>query len=247
MKFKVTTLIAFILLLAGAFVFFYIEDHRSRPVKAEENTDVTRDQLEQAYNDWWNSNDKKIESRLSYGTKFAVVHVGELNSDAYLDMWGLDLDRRHASLNPETKAIYFYDQDYIPSENDNMIVIHDANSLEVLLKEAVYRDQNEIDIPFAPISSDTVSEKPKPEDLVMEEGRLYSNTPMQIELLNDSGAIRLEFDGQIKELKVDEKAVFNKSKVFNGKTVRSKVVVTNYGMWDAINMKYVISDMDGGL
>ncbi|CAM3484335.1 hypothetical protein [Marinicrinis lubricantis] len=241
MKLRIAVILLFAAAMIGAFVFFQFED-RLKPVEATESVDVTKEMVAEQYDQWWDSKMQGFESRLTYDTQMTVVHVGELNTDAYWGSFGFDLDQRHVSLNPETKAMYFYDQSYLPDSRDNMIVIHDVNSMDILLQERVYRDTNSATIRFSeiePLDDETGS-------MVIEEARLYAGQHMSIDLISEHGDIEVEFDDQVQELSPGETAVFEQKADKNGTTVRSKVVVSNYGLWDSINMKYVVSDPDGG-
>ncbi|MGG1311408.1 hypothetical protein [Cohnella laeviribosi] len=239
MWFRIVSIAAFLAAFIGAFVFFQWEKQSPTSATARvPGEDELKRQLEQQYDQWWQEKEEPVESRLPFRKKIAVVHVGELNTDLLYGKRVGDLGQRLATFNPDTKAMYFYSQDDIPEKEDNMVVVQDIHSLDVLVEENVYRSADQVRIDFAPF------EQPDPEGnpdyFIVNEARLFNGQAMNVSLLNDNGDIQVEFDGQVKRLAPGEKAAFEKNEDKDSLRVRSKVVVTNYGMWDSVNMKYAV-------
>ncbi|GAB2720846.1 hypothetical protein ACFQWB_09775 [Paenibacillus thermoaerophilus] len=238
---RIASITVFFVLLAGAFVFFQVEKRSA--VSAQNHTpgeSELKRQLEQQYDEWWKNKEDVVESRLTYQTKIAVVHVGEINTDLLYGRRVGDLGERLATFNPETKSMYYYSEDHIPQKDDNLVVVQDIHSLDVLVKENIYRTKDQARIGFTPFEQPD-SDSEAPDYFFVNEARLFNGQTMIASLLNDNGDIQVEFDQQVKRLAPGEKAVFEKSAEKDRLKIRSKVVVTNYGMWDSVNMKYVVN------
>lgn len=239
MWFRIVSIAAFFALFIGAFVFFQLD--KQSPVSAENKVlseNELKRQLEQQYDDWWKKKENPVESRLPYQKKIAVVHVGELNSDLLYGKRVGDLGERIATFNPDTKSMYFYSQDYIPQKEDNMVVVQDIHSLDVFIKEHVYRTKDQIQVDFRPFEQPDPNGNP--DYFYVNEARLFNGQAMFVSLLNNNGDIEVKFDNQVKRLAPGEQAAFEKAADKNSLKIRSKIVVTNYGMWDSVNMKYVV-------
>lgn len=239
MRLRIVSIAAFLAAFLGAFIYFQWEKHAPASVTTRvPGEDELKRQLERQYDEWWREKEEPVESRLPFRKKMAVVHVGELNTDLLYGKRVGDLGERLATFNPDTKAMYFYSQDHIPEPEDNMVVVQDIYSLDVLVEQNVYRTEDQVRIDFVPF------EQPDPEGnpdyFFVNEARLFNGQVMNVSLLNDSGELQVAFDDQVKRLAPGEKAVFEKKEDKNGLNVRSKVVVTHYGMWDSVNMKYVV-------
>jgi hypothetical protein len=239
MWFRILSISVFLALMIGAFTYFnYLE---KPPVAAESqqiNEEQLTKQLEEQYDTWWEEQDDPLDIRLTFKKKFAVVHVGELNTDVLNGSNLGNLEEHGVSINPETKAMYFYREELAPTESDNLIVVHDVHSLDVLLSQDVYKTADTgLGIKFLPF------EQPAPESGenygIFNEARLFNEQQLQVSTTDDTGKIRVELDSQTKELAPGEKATFIKRKKISGVEVGSKIVVTNYGLWDSQDITYV--------
>lgn len=238
MKSRVIALLVFLVGVTGAFVYFRFEPvFSSRSVET-----LSEKELKQKLDESWNNKDTVVESRLMYDKKITVVHVGELNTDAYAGALIQNIDTRKVSLNPQTKSMYFYEEGELPEQQDELLVVYDVNSLDVLLKEDVHNSGEDVYLDFDPIQFPETNNDIN--HLIRNEGRLFLNLPMQISL-TDNGTIQVKFDGKEQNLTGGENAEFKKDKQDGGLLMQSKVVVTNYGQWDTINMKYVETSGNG--
>jgi len=187
---------------------------------------------------------QSLDTRLPFNKKISFVYVGELNSHAVSGVSISDLVSNEVSFNEDTKALYFYNSKLIPQEADNLIVVKETNSMDTLINQQVKKDKKQVRVDFSPIynaqnNSSNIS--------IVNEERLFLNTSLTVTLLNDQGDVEVKYDDetktvQTKTLKAGESLdlkVRNKQSK-DGKDLKSKVLVTNFGMWNSDNMKYVV-------
>ncbi|MNC07310.1 hypothetical protein D3C75_548550 [compost metagenome] len=65
---------------------------------------------------------------------------------------------------------------------------------------------------------------------------------MTVRKIDDAGTIEIGFKDKQQNIAPGKTAVFEASSKLQGLTVRSKIVVTNYGLWDTSDMTYVLQE-----
>ncbi|MDF2925779.1 MAG: hypothetical protein K0R57_4693 [Paenibacillaceae bacterium] len=227
---------AFVVVLIAAGIFFQFEDDISSRLARKQASAADAQHLEEEYNRQWHEEEQRVENRLTFHKKMTVVHVGELNSHLYLGRGYGNQGEYGVTMNPKTQSLYFAEEQLVPAPNDNLLLIHDVNSLDVFIKQSIYKSARELNFRL-----ESIQHQNSDDQAYHNECRLFNNQVMKVTAAGDSGAIRVEFDSQIKELLPGEKAVFDKTSDESGSMVRSKIVITNYGLWETINMKYVVN------
>ena len=239
--FRIFSIITFLLLFAGSFVYFKFESRLEKMMSEKKLTEKDiLTELEAMYEEWWQEKDYEgaVESRLPYGTQIFVVHVGEMNTDVLFGSLIRNLASYRATYNQDTKSLYFYHESDIPKPDDAIVAIHDVYSLDVLLEENIYSSRGRMKLHFHPIP-----QHGSPEEtgyVIVNEARLFNDSDMMIESDPITGEIRVSFDNQGRTIKTGDYAMFERKLTKEGYTAFSKVVVTNLGLWDAINMKYIV-------
>ncbi len=227
--------------IAGLYVYFEHQDKLpAASIAASASEARLKEQGQQRDEEWWAKKEQPLESRLTFRKKWTVVHVGELNTDLVYGKKLGDLSERDVSLNPDTAAMYFYRQELLPDQEDRLAVIHDVNSMDRFVSQQVsWTSQDRIQLDFPEFNQPDAQSNP--DYGYLNEARLYGGIPMKVTLEDEEGTILIEFDGQSKRLKPGERASFVKSKEISSVKVRSKVVVSNYGLWDSSQVKYIVS------
>lgn len=232
MRIRKIVLILFIVVLILPFI--YIKFGESAMNLDPELSDK---EVEQLYRESWDDQDI-VESRLTYAKSMAVVHVIEMNNASLFSSTWFDLEERVATLNTETKSIYFTDQNIVPRQDDNIIVIEDIQDLETLLKQNIYRSRESVSYKIRELSQE---DPETATHLVLNENRLFVGESMQIRYVNEEGDIEVELAGVTKVIPVGESELFERYNE-EGSFIGSKILVSNYGMWEAINMTYVVGN-----
>jgi hypothetical protein len=236
MKFRVFTLLFFLALIIGSYLYFQFEDQIVAFSSEEDQTDVQLDDetFKEEYDSWWQEKTEPLESRLEYNKKLAVVYVGELNTASLIGQPLEKVQDYKATFNKDTKSVYFYSEQYIPREEDNLLVIQDTNDYDVLLNQNIFSDESEVSFALSSLPNENNTY------YIANEGRLFLDTPIEIRLLNDNGSIEVKFGSQVFTLKEGEYKVFNKEDSKEKFMVKSKILIANYGMWESNHMKYVV-------
>lgn len=74
--------------------------------------------------------------------------------------------------------------------------------------------------------------------IINNEERLFVGSKIKAERTDNQGTITFDFDGQTITLKPGESKSVLKTKAGN-ESVTSKILITNFGLWNTSNMKYV--------
>lgn len=230
----------FVSAILGAVLFFQFKDAKEIKTLAEMVED--KSDMPQSYDEWAEkelfTGEDQLESIVPYKKKMAFVHIGEMNSIALIGTPAGELFEKLVTFNDETESIYFKRQDIIPSQESDLLVLHDAYALDILLNQSIYSAVGET---AAPISAVSQEEGNKEQYVVLNEGRLFLDQVIQIKQLNGSGEVEVIFQEQQKVLKKGEQATFEMKKTIDGVEFKSKIVVHNYGTWETDNMTFVVT------
>lgn len=242
MRFRIISLTIFVIAIIGAFIYFQWDGNK--PVSAVQNEQSEAElseQRQQDYEDWWSEGGEVLRSRPTYHKPISVVHIGELNTDVLLGQRFGHVVESDIVLDTDNKTIDFGNLEQVPGENDNMLVIRDAYNMEVLLEEQLYRSSgDEVQVVLHPLN--------EPDDIdgaeyaFIHEARLFEGQAMTIRQVDEAGTIEIITEDKQRKIAPGKTAVFEASKELQGLTVRSKIVVTNYGLWDTSDMTYIVQE-----
>lgn len=239
MRFRVIAVAAFVVVLAAAVVFFGFEDKIRGMGKHRASASDIRQQLEEEYEKQWEEGEERVENRLTYQKQMAVIHVGELNSHLYLSRQYGDHEGYGVTLNSRTQSLYFTKEALIPDKKDQMLLIHDIHSMDTFIKQNIYKSGSpSIRFELKPVQQQ-VPDGPEYQN----DYRLFGGQTMTVTQVTQGSpdAVQVEFDGQTKLLQSGEKAYYDTTQNKDGIQIRSKIVVTNFGLWDTLNMTYVVN------
>src|SRR5690606_30031744 len=118
---RLLTIAVFLVLLAGSYVYFeFVPDNRLPTLAKTASDEELLSQLEAEYEAYWQEKELEgvVESRLTYDTKIAVVHVGEMNTDVLFGSSIQSLVPYRVTYNEDTKSMYYYSESDIPRRDD---------------------------------------------------------------------------------------------------------------------------------
>lgn len=229
MKTRIFTVILFLLLFVGTYFYFMLQDQTI--AKGEETK-------EQSYDEWMDAQNKKLDTRLSFQTQMTLVYIGELDSHVAEGFVMNNITDRTITYNPDSKALYLKRADFVPEQSDNLLILHEVNSLDALIEQKLLKGKDQISYAFDEIKIGQDNEK-LPYQINNEE-RLFLHEQVSVARRNDQGEVEVKFGNQTKVLQPEEKAFFDKTSTKDGKSLRSKIAFVNFGLVDSKNVKYVV-------
>lgn len=221
-------MIAFISLLI--FLYFYFQQEEK-----EERTDETIFDEEESYDDYLDQLEKPLDTRLTYEKEMLFVYVQEMNNSALNDIPLGDLTVDEISFNEETEAIYFYNENNIPQESTELIVLHEVYNLDYLLEQNLNFSYGTSEtVRFTEILFWELDDDLQP---INNDNRLFLNEAIYIEQVDETETIRVEFNEKQFEIGRGEYKDF----VLEEDDKKSRILIRNFGHWETINMKYEIT------
>lgn len=221
-------MIAFISLLI--FLYFYFQQEEK-----EERTDETIFDEEESYDDYLDQLEKPLDTRLTYEKEMLFVYVQEMNNSALNDIPLGDLTVDEISFNEETEAIYFYNENNIPLESTELIVLHEVYNLDYLLEQNLNFSYGTSEtVRFTEILFWELDDDLQP---INNDNRLFLNEAIYIEQVDETETIRVEFNEEQFEIDRGEYKDF----VLEEDDKKSRILIRNFGHWETINMKYEIT------
>ncbi|CAM3764463.1 hypothetical protein COLU111180_07305 [Cohnella lubricantis] len=238
---RLVSLSVFAAVMIGAFIYFQWDKHDSVPAAQNQPSESAAAEEQQlAYDDWWSEEDERLISRPTYDRPVSVVHIGELNTDVLLGKRFGNVGESIANIDAANKTIHFNSGNQVPQADDRVLVVRDSNNMEVLLQEQLYRSSGDtVEVFFEPF------QEPGAEDAdyyLVNEARLFGGQSMTIRETDEEGTIEVAFQDRQQTVPAGQTAVFEESADLQGLQVRSKIVVTNYGLWDTSDMTYVVQE-----
>lgn len=225
---KILLIIAFISLLI--FLYFYFQQEEK-----EERTDETIFDEEESYDDYLDQLEKPLDTRLTYEKEMLFVYVQEMNNSALNDIPLGDLTVDEISFNEETEAIYFYNENNIPQESTELIVLHEVYNLDYLLEQNLNFSYGTSEtVRFTEILFWELDDDLQP---INNDNRLFLNEAIYIEQVDETETIRVEFNEEQFEIGRGEYKDF----VLEEDDKKSRILIRNFGHWETINMKYEIT------
>lgn len=225
---KILLIIAFISLLI--FLYFYFQQEEK-----EERTDETIFDEEESYDDYLDQLEKPLDTRLTYEKEMLFVYVQEMNNSALNDIPLGDLTVDEISFNEETEAIYFYNENNIPLESTELIVLHEVYNLDYLLEQNLNFSYGTSEtVRFTEILFWELDDDLQP---INNDNRLFLNEAIYIEQVDETETIRVEFNEEQFEIGRGEYKDF----VLEEDDKKSRILIRNFGHWETINMKYEIT------
>lgn len=243
MRSRIVSLSIFIIIMAGSFIYFLLEGKKPVSVVQDHQTESARlEQRQKDYEDWWSEGGgETLKSRPTYHKLVSVVHVGELNSDVLLGKRFGNVAESDIELDPVSKTIDFSNEDQVPQQDDQLLVIRNANNMDVLLEEEMYRSSGDlVEVTFHPFNQPVETEEA--DYAFINEARLFEGQSMTIRKADEAGTIEIYFNDKQQNIAPGKTAVFETSSELQGLTVRSKIVVSNYGLWETSDMTYTIQE-----
>ena len=263
---KIMSLVTFLILLVIAFVYFQVSDKQStetistsaetitekqEKLKETEPDEITLEETEDAYNSWLDEREELIDTRLDFDKDISFVYVAEINSHVINtpDVYTNHLNPYQFSFNEETESIYFYNDKNIPSKEDNLMVLHDINEIDIMLEHRVFKSNEDVQFRMGDVrlEGDPVFNP------IYAEGRLFRDSKMSVEVINNEGDVEVKVDDKTHVIKVndaisvvkkDKPKLINGTPNLKGIEFTSKLVITNYGKWNSRNMSYVVNYKD---
>lgn len=226
---KFLTIIAFISLLILIYFYFQHEE-------ANERSDNHLLDEAESYDNYLSEREEPLNTRLTYEKEMLFVYVQEMNNHALNEIPLDDLEVDEISFNEETEAIYFYNEDNIPQESTELIVLHEAYNLDyLLLQDIKYSTSTSERIALAPIYFSDFDEDYQP---INNDHRLFLEEIIRLEQVEDSEIIRVEFKEETFDLERGESKDF----MLEEDDKKSRILIRNFGTWETINMKYEITE-----
>ncbi|APO43074.1 hypothetical protein BS614_02675 [Paenibacillus xylanexedens] len=223
---KGLSMILFTLFIAAAIIYPMVENKN----KAIEQTIEPFD-----YDEWLATQDEVVEAKLPFEAEIPIFYMEELNLGGLSSQYQGSVVSEQTSFNSDTKALYFYSDLYLPTEDTQFLVLSKTYAMDILLEDNVYNMNQKGDFKVAPIELET-SDMPNP---IRNEQRLLLNAIYEVKLA-DNGVdmiVNWSYGEQTKQiiLQPGQTEVINRE----DKGLRSRMLFINYGKWNTSNMTYV--------
>lgn len=213
------------------FIYFYFQHEAAN----ERSDDQLLDDTE-SYDNYLTEREEPLNTRLTYEKEMLFVYVQEMNNHALNDIPLDDLVVDEINFNEETEAIYFYNENNIPQESTELIVLHEAYNLDyLLLQDVKYSTTTNERIKLTAIDFPNIEEDDQP---VNNDHRLFLDETIAIEQVEDTEIIRVEFKEETFDLERGEYKDF----MLEEDDKKSRILIRNFGHWETINMKYEITE-----
>lgn len=213
------------------FIYFYFQHEAAN----ERSDDQLLDDTE-SYDNYLTEREEPLNTRLTYEKEMLFVYVQEMNNHALNDIPLDDLVVDEINFNEETEAIYFYNENNIPQESTELIVLHEAYNLDyLLLQDVKYSTTTNERINLTAIDFPNIEEDDQP---VNNDHRLFLDETIAIEQVEDTEIIRVEFKEETFDLERGEYKDF----MLEEDDKKSRILIRNFGHWETINMKYEITE-----
>jgi len=228
MKFKFAALSVFALLFIGAFVYFKFGLNEA--IGASNTPAVAFD-----HEQWVQQQAEEDDTRINFKKDLAMIYITEFNTGALRYLGYTELMPPLISLNDETKAAYFYDQNLIPNKDTGLVVIQDAYSWDTLLNQTITTATSGANLYFEAIRDSAYSEEEQP---VINDERLFLNERLYVEVVDPQGTVLMRLGEKEFRVQPGESIEIGQRQGSTG--VQSTLTATHLGLWNTHNMKYVI-------
>lgn len=231
---KVLSIFLFFAIFVGVYIYFSFDNQEKK------NNEIVIDESE--YEERLKEMNEPLTTRLDYDKEILFLYVGELNNGVLRDeVVPNQISQTVANFNEKTQSLYFYNQKSIPIIDTEIMILNGVYSMENLLQETLYTsvdnnlylDLSEVRYSYA---NDVIP--------LYNEDRLFLNTKIKVQKLDDKGTVEVYVGEEKFNLKPMESKEFMKNGENEKSGLKSKIIITNYGLWDTKNMKYEIHETE---
>jgi len=226
---KVLTIVIFVGLLI--FMYFYFQHEKNTDLTGKDPTDIASN-----YDSYLDDLQEPLNTRLTYDKEMLFVYVQEMNNDVLKDFSIEHLVANEINFNEETEAIYFYDQNNIPPESTELIVLQEIYNLDFLLNQSIsYSYDTSTKVYFHELTYASFEAEKQP---VENEQRLFLDESISIRQVDDSDAVVVEYNEDTYQLNRGESKDF----IIEKDHLKSRLLIRYFGFWETTHMKYEITD-----